>query len=119
MGLELLAISLGLCTFEALLADRKVVVHCDNTGSEAAVRRGSAVRWDHAQLVHEQWMHAADQGLSLHVVRVGTHDSIADLPSRNELALLKRVGGIQLEPVIRERYWQDGTWDVLQERWRL
>ena len=34
MGLELLAISLGMCTFEWLLVDRKVVVHCDNKGSE-------------------------------------------------------------------------------------
>ena len=35
MGLELLAISLGMCTFEHLLRGRNVVVHCDNTGSEA------------------------------------------------------------------------------------
>ena len=35
MGLELLAISLGLCTFEKFLVNRKVIVHCDNTGSEA------------------------------------------------------------------------------------
>ena len=34
MGLELLAISLGMCTFEWLLKDKKVVVHSDNTGSE-------------------------------------------------------------------------------------
>ena len=38
MGLELLAISLGMCSFEHLLTGRAVVVHCDNTGSE--VRRG-------------------------------------------------------------------------------
>jgi len=37
MGLELLAISLGLCTFEHLLRGRNVVVHCDNTGSEVGV----------------------------------------------------------------------------------
>ena len=36
MGLELLAISLGLCTFQPHLSGRKVVVHCDNTGSEVA-----------------------------------------------------------------------------------
>ena len=34
MGLELLAISLGMCSFEHLLTGRAVVVHCDNTGSE-------------------------------------------------------------------------------------
>jgi len=35
MGLELLAISLGLSTFEEYLQGRKVIVHSDNTGSEA------------------------------------------------------------------------------------
>ena len=34
MGLELLAIALGMCTFEGLLHGKKVVVHSDNTGSE-------------------------------------------------------------------------------------
>ncbi len=37
---------------------------------------------DHAQLVHEQWTHAAEEGLDLHVLRVATDDNIADLPSR-------------------------------------
>ena len=36
MGLELLAISLGLCTFEKFLYGRKIVVHCDNSGSEVS-----------------------------------------------------------------------------------
>jgi hypothetical protein len=35
MGLELLGISLGLCSFQSELAGRKVVVHCDNSGAEA------------------------------------------------------------------------------------
>ena len=34
MGLELMAISLGLCTFEFWLRGRRVVIHSDNTGSE-------------------------------------------------------------------------------------
>ena len=36
MGLELLSISLGLSSFEQLLRKRRVVIHSDNTGSEAA-----------------------------------------------------------------------------------
>ena len=36
MGLELLSISLGLCTFENLIRGRKVIVHSDNTGSEVS-----------------------------------------------------------------------------------
>ena len=34
MGLELLSISLGLCTFADLIRGRNVVVHSDNTGAE-------------------------------------------------------------------------------------
>lgn len=34
MALELLGISLGLCTFQAELKGRRVVIHCDNKGSE-------------------------------------------------------------------------------------
>eukprot|EP00973_Karenia_brevis_P002177 293821-Karenia_brevis.AAC.1 len=59
MGLELLAISLAFCTFRQMLAGRKVVVHCDNTGAEVAVRSGSARSLDHAQLVHKHWMGTA------------------------------------------------------------
>jgi hypothetical protein len=157
MGLELLSISLGFCTFEQLIEGRNVVVHSDNTGSEvrtafaipkqcavahfplqAAIRRGTAVSLDHAQLVHTQWTQAAEQGLSLHILRVGTHDNIADLPSRGvgavacvrgahrvaralwqELRLLQAAGAEQFEPVLEKAYWNERTWEVLHERWRL
>ena len=82
MGLELLSISLGLSSFERLLRKKRVVIHSDNTGSEAATRKGTARSWDHAQLVHAQWLHAAIMGIDMHVVRVPTDDNIADLPSR-------------------------------------
>ena len=82
MGLELLAISLGLSSFEHLLKKRRVVIHSDNTGSEAACNKGTARSWDHAQLVHAQWLHAAILGINMHVIRVATDDNIADLPSR-------------------------------------
>ncbi len=42
MGLELLSISLGLCTFEKLIRGRNVVVHSDNTGSEVGARARAA-----------------------------------------------------------------------------
>eukprot|EP00973_Karenia_brevis_P086403 11980337-Karenia_brevis.AAC.1 len=48
MGLELLAISLALCTFRNELREQRVVVYCDNKGSEIAVRRGTARAHDHA-----------------------------------------------------------------------
>ena len=37
---------------------------------------------DHAQLVHEQWLHVAITGMQLFIKRVATDDNIADLPSR-------------------------------------
>ena len=103
MGLELLAIALGMSTFGSMIRNRNVVIHSDNTGSEVrtapctrglsvisffslifkvALRRGSARSLDHAQLVHEQWLQAAKLGLQIFVLRVATNDNIADLPSR-------------------------------------
>ena len=49
---------------------------------QVAVRRGSAKKWDHAQLVHAQWYHITRIRAAVFVKRVGTHDNIADLPSR-------------------------------------
>ena len=117
MGLELLAISLGLSTFEKQLAQRNVVVHCDNTGAESAIRRGTAVSFDHAQLVHAQWTHAAVHGMSLWIERVGTHDNIADLPSRDEFQVLEQAGARYVDPVMRKQYWDDDAWAILQQRW--
>ena len=49
---------------------------------QASVRRGTARSWDHAQLVHEQWLQAALLEMQVFVKRVATDDNIADLPSR-------------------------------------
>ena len=38
MGLEIVAVSLGLCTFVDKLRDTKLVIHCDNTGAEVLPR---------------------------------------------------------------------------------
>ena len=46
------------------------------------MRRGTSRSWDHAQLVHEQLLHAIRIGARLFVKRVATDDNIADLPSR-------------------------------------
>ena len=127
MGLELLSISLGFCTFEHLLRGRQVVVHSDNKGSEVSVlmcwggrvarmvvvralqwslRRGTAKALDHAQLVHAQWLQAAETGMSLHIRRVATDDNIADPPSREacrhswwweDLGAERRVPGLRAD----------------------
>ena len=59
---------------------------------QVAFRRGSARSYDHAQLVHRMWLHAAVERLDTHVVRVATDDNLADLPSRQvQILLLKNV----------------------------
>eukprot|EP00973_Karenia_brevis_P045061 6242044-Karenia_brevis.AAC.1 len=64
LGLELLSISLALSTFRPWLAGRRIIIHSDNTGAEVCIRKGSAKRYDHAQLVHDQWLDIAKMGAS-------------------------------------------------------
>ena len=61
------------------------------------MRRGTARRYDHAQLVHAQWMHVAMLGMRLWVVRVATNDNVADLPSRQDLWQLRASGAVEWE----------------------
>ena len=84
--LEILAISMGLSTFQELLKGRKVVVWSDNKGAEGATRKGSAKAWDHCRLVHELWLHALQNRTHVWMERVASHDNISDSPSRWELA---------------------------------
>ena len=137
MGLELLSISLGLSSVERFLRKKRFVTHSDNTGSEAATRKGTARSWDHAQLVHAQWLHAAIMGIDMHVVRVPTDDNIADLPSRKvrvlwlcsfqfpthvhmlyqDLNIFESAGATFMPPRLDAMYEKPGAWEVLQERW--
>ena len=81
--LEILAISVGLSTFQDLLRRRKVVVWTDNQGAEGASRNGSAKSWDHCRLVHEIWLHALQNRTHVWIERVPSHDNISDSPSRS------------------------------------
>ena len=119
MGLELLAISLGLCTFGEWLAGRNVVIHIGNTaGSEVTMRRGTARSLDHAQLVHSQWHHVARLGAGVHVKRVATDDNIADLPPREEFRIFRETGAVFVPPALETKYGGD-EWEILQHRWSL
>ena len=86
---------------------------------QVSVRRGTSRSWDHAQLVHHQWLQLAMLGVAAHIVRVGTHDNIADLPSREEFALLRARKAKEVAPILDETSAATETWEVLKERWRL
>ena len=104
---------------------------------QVAFRRGSARSYDHAQLVHRMWLHAAVERLDIHVVRVATDDNLADLPSRQvQILLLKTFpcsalcfpckvfralhlcGAAKMKPVLEHGDLQPEAWEELQERWR-
>ena len=84
---------------------------------QVALSKGRARAWDHAQLVHSQWLHAAKEHMRLHIVRVATDDNIADLPSRGAFELLERHGAVRIEPVLHDSFKQREAWEALKERW--
>ena len=91
MGLELLAIAVGICTFEHLVRGKTLRVYCDNVGGERALAAGAAKSPDHNKLIHAVWMIAMRLGLAVWTYRVPTKDNIADLPSRESYELLAQV----------------------------
>ena len=88
---------------------------------QVSVRRGMSRQWDHAQLVHEQWSFLAVNAIDVHVVRVGTEDNIADIPSREAGTpqVCHRLNATHVQPTMPEHATDEDTWAVLQERWRL
>jgi hypothetical protein len=91
MGLEILAVVVGICTFAKLLKGRSVKAYCDNVGGERALAAGAARSADHDRMIHGVWMMAMRLGLTLWTERVPTKDNIADLPSRESYSLMEQV----------------------------
>ena len=116
IGLELLAIALGMSTFEELLLGRRVCIWSDNVGSERGVHKGAAKAWDHSQIIHGIWIHAVRLQAHLHILRVPTEDNIADLPSRCEYDLLERIGAAWYTPKLSNHYCAKECWRVLSLR---
>jgi hypothetical protein len=106
MGLELLAIALGLATFVDELTNRDVVVWSDNVGAEGAVRSGSARAWDHSRIVHCIWLAIARTCTRAWFERVPTDDNVADDPSREQYELLRLIGGQRCEPRLEASFWR-------------
>ena len=92
MGLAVLAIAVGLCTYGQRMKEMPVRVFCDKARGEHALAAGSAKSDAHNVLIHSMWMVAMKLGLGLWVERVGTKDNIADLPSRESYDLLEKLG---------------------------
>ena len=102
LSLELMAIAVGLATFADELQGRQVWIFEDNTGAEAATRKGSCRADDHNALIHEIWSIALTYGMNLWLDRVPSDDNLSDLPSREEYALLEEIGAVWRPPLIPE-----------------
>lgn len=99
-SLELLAVALGLATFSSRFTGRMVRVWVDNTGCEHMTRRQSGRSKDHNDLVRAMWMSALRNRHGLWVERVGTHDNIADDPSREDYASMQVLGAEWVMPFL-------------------
>ena len=116
MGLELLAIALGLSTFADVIYGRRVVVWSDNTSGEAAARAGVASSWDHTCIVHCLWKKAVQLRADLFIDRVPSGDNIADLPSREDYELLRVVDALWRTPLLDDEFHYPGAWEALSLR---
>jgi hypothetical protein len=75
-------------------------VWVDNTGCEHMTRRQSGRSKDHNDLVRAMWMSALRNRHGLWVERVGTHDNIADDPSREDYASMHVLGAEWVKPFL-------------------
>ena len=108
MGLESIAIGLGLCTFAPELHRQKVVIYSDNKGAEHSTRKGSAKSWDHCRIIHELWTQALRNHTYMWIERVPSEENISDLPSRGEYGLVADELGMEWRaPVIAEFFLHD------------
>jgi len=71
-GLEMLAVALGVSTWDRLIQGRSLRVFSDNTVAEWGFRKGTARELDHAALVHTFWLAMAALHVSVHIDRVPT-----------------------------------------------
>ena len=113
MGLEVLAIALGLSSLEGRLTGRALEVFSDNSGAERSVARASAKDWDHTALVHGIWSLAARMSLSIWVHRVPSKSNISDGPSREVYKLLQCIGARQVPAALDARFRAPEAWEAL------
>jgi hypothetical protein len=83
------------------------------SGGECALRSGAAKARDHNLMVHAVWLMAARGGYGLWVERVPTKENLADLPSREEYALLQQMGSVKATPQLDKAFWQPDKWETV------
>ena len=62
-------------------------------------------------LVHAVWLMAAKHGVGLWVDRVGTHDNISELPSREQYGLLAHLGAQWVQPQLPSELEEPRAWE--------
>ena len=82
MGLEILAIILGLETFKERIKGKLLRIWTDNSGGEHSLRQGSSKTNDYNALVHFFWLTCQKLNIDVDIRRVPTDDNIADGPTR-------------------------------------
>ena len=95
---EIIAVLVGLMSFETWLEGRKVIVYSDNAGAEGSIRKGSATAPDQNRLIHGVWSLVMKLKIHLWIERVPSEDNIADSPSRFDYELLTDIGAAWVAP---------------------
>jgi len=113
MSLELLSIALGISAFGNMVAGRNVIIYSDNTGAEAATRKGTTKNFDQHSLVHCMWKRFAELHVGVWVVRVPTKDNIADCPSREQYELLGKIGAVEVPAFLDPVFASPQSWKSL------
>ena len=100
--LELLAAVAAYTTFPDILRGRRVIHWIDNTSALAGLIKGYARAPDSARIVHA--FHAFNAGLQADVrfEYVAFKANIADMPSRGDVSLLRRLNAQERECVLPE-----------------
>ena len=100
-------------TLGAELTGRRVVHFIDNQGAMAGLAKGYAREVDSARVVHAFHAWNAGARVSVWFEYVRSKANIADLPSRNEFAVLREMGSELVEMQLPEV----GSWDAGAAAW--
>jgi hypothetical protein len=115
MGLEMLALALGLSSFGGWLQGRRILLWSDNKGAELVTRKGSARRFDHTCLAHSLWTCLVRLKAEAFVRRVPSAFNIADGPSRGDVSLLGQLGAKEVPARLDGIFWAPGAWASISQ----